>query len=292
MLLCLGAGCGDPTALPGSPLDGSVTEVGDAGIAADVAAGSGDARARMFRAPAPQACGPESPSPSVLRVVSWNIATGRITSLANVAEEIRRLDPDVLLLQEVDVGTDRSGQVDQPQVLAEALGMQHTFAETVPWDGGLFGMAILSRLSFSDVQVRYLDPTGAIEQRAGLSAWICRGATRLRFVSFHGDHISPDSAARNAAELARWVKEDIGSGSLIAGDFNAQPTAAGPRAVQAAGFVDLLLERDPRPTFGDWRIDFAFADPGLAATVTAARVEASAASDHLPLLVEIGGQQP
>jgi endonuclease/exonuclease/phosphatase family metal-dependent hydrolase len=296
LLVALAAGCDDDAGAGGLP---DATPPGDAAGPADDAAppadGGADSPAFPFsRSPPLVACPADAPRPASLRVVSWNIAVGRVTSIERVAEELVRLNPDIALLQEVDLGTNRSGNTDQPQVLSRITGMAHAFTATLPYDGGLFGDAVLGRLPFADVQVRWLDPTGADEPRIGLGVWFCVGPGPLRVVSFHGDHISKDSASRNAAEVAAWTMEDLRAsttgaaniGALLAGDFNSLPTEPGPQAVVAAGLVDILGSWDPRPTLNAGRIDFVFADPRLAAGVTAARVDGSTASDHRPLVVD------
>ena len=45
-----------------------------------------------------------------LRIVQWNIERGY--ELPGIIEQLRTLDADVLLLQEIDVGCDRSGGLD------------------------------------------------------------------------------------------------------------------------------------------------------------------------------------
>ena len=60
-----------------------------------------------------------SSSSSTLRVVQWNIERGYALPL--VIAELRALDADIVSLQEVDVGCDRSGGLDTGRVLAQAL---------------------------------------------------------------------------------------------------------------------------------------------------------------------------
>ena len=51
--------------------------------------------------------------------------------LAALADQIRDIDPDVIALQEVDLGQRRSGRLDQTAVLADLLGWNgHRFAAT------------------------------------------------------------------------------------------------------------------------------------------------------------------
>jgi endonuclease/exonuclease/phosphatase family metal-dependent hydrolase len=275
LLLVLLPGCRDPSSDPAA----------DAGPIVD--GSPGDTGALLFRKPSLAACVPGTPAPERLRIVSWNVHAGRTMPIQRVAQELVRVAPDIVLIQEIDVGTVRSGSTDQPQVLADALAMPHAFAAAYPFDGGFYGLALHARFPFQDVQVRFLDPTGAGEQRIALSAWLCVGATTLRAVNVHLDNISRDSAARNAVESVQWVNTDLAAGAVLAGDFNADPTDPGPQGVVAAGLVDVLGRFDPRPTLLQRRIDYVFADARLAAGVTAARVESSDASDHLPLVVDL-----
>lgn len=103
-----------------------------------------------------------SPAAACLRVLHWNIEKGR--ELKGIIRRLRE-DPwmcraDLILLNEVDCGTARGGQVDQARRLAEALGMNHawlpTYIECTKGVGadldaegentrGLHGLAILSR---------------------------------------------------------------------------------------------------------------------------------------------------
>ncbi len=242
----------------------------------------------LFRRPVVQACNPRAEAPRrPLRLVTWNVAVGRETSIAQVGADLVKLAPDVVLVQELDVGTRRSGNLDQAQVLGDVLGMAHAYAAAMAWDGGWFGQGIFSRFPISDVQVRRLDrPDLALEPRIGVSAWLCVGASLLRVVSFHGDSDSAEIAARNAVEVVQWVTSGIGEGAILAGDFNAEFDRRGPQAALSAGLVDVLGPFDPGPTFGGRRIDFIFADAGLARQVVTAGIGGSTASDHRPLAVD------
>ncbi|WP_147680957.1 endonuclease/exonuclease/phosphatase family protein [Actinomyces ruminicola] len=65
-------------------------------------------------------------------------ATARAV-LAALAEQIAELDPDVVALQEVDLGQTRSGRVDQAGMLAQLLGWRHhRFAAA--WAGPVAGL--------------------------------------------------------------------------------------------------------------------------------------------------------
>lgn len=67
-----------------------------------------------------------------LRVITWNIERGY--RLAKVVEALKEERADVIMLQEVDVGCERSFMNDVGAEIASALGMQIVFAseKTVP----------------------------------------------------------------------------------------------------------------------------------------------------------------
>jgi hypothetical protein len=84
-----------------------------------------------------------------LRVVSYNIRHGRgnddVVDLERTARVLRALSPDIVGLQEVDERATRSGGVPQAVRLGELLGMHHAFGRFMDYQGGAYGLAILSR---------------------------------------------------------------------------------------------------------------------------------------------------
>ncbi|HUG27420.1 MAG TPA: endonuclease/exonuclease/phosphatase family protein, partial [Gemmatimonadales bacterium] len=95
------------------------------------------------------ALGCTPPDPVTLRVVSYNIRHGRgmdgEVNLERTAAVLRQLTPDIVALQEVDNRVTRSGGEDQAAVLGGLLGMEHAFGSFMDYQGGQYGMAILSR---------------------------------------------------------------------------------------------------------------------------------------------------
>jgi endonuclease/exonuclease/phosphatase (EEP) superfamily protein YafD len=130
-----------------------------------------------------------------------------------------------------------------------------------------------------------LDAPSATERRIGLDVTLCVGPAAIRVVGTHCD-IDSDAGAKNAIDLVNALRDAIGNGLLLGGDFNALPSDAGPEAAVAAGLVDLAATRDPSPTWGDRREDYVFADSRLAPHVTSATVIATDKSDHRPVVVD------
>ncbi len=63
-----------------------------------------------------------------------------------VAGVIKKYQPDIVALQEVDVNTGRSGkQLHEAQVIAEKTGLQASFGKAIDFSGGAYGIAILTK---------------------------------------------------------------------------------------------------------------------------------------------------
>lgn len=227
----------------------------------------------------------------VLRVVTFNIHHGRGTDgkidLERVARTLQALKPDVVALQEVDRDTKRSGGVDQLQRLAELTGWNSAFGQTMPYDGGRYGNAILSRFPISEQTNHPLPVHEGQEPRAALMVTVTPGRDlpAFRFVSTHFSHDRADARLDQAGHLltrCRGVTVPL----LIGADFNAKPTSAPMQRFWKAGFVDqvhpqseidyILTRKDDR-----WERQEVLV------------VEDLVTSDHRPVLVTLrrGGEQ-
>ena len=112
-----------------------------------------------------------------MRLATFNILHGRtvgdgVVDLDRLAEAVRRLDPDILALQEVDRAQPRSHLADLTAVAAEAMGaVTHRFAAAITGTPGAtwiaaseddvpgvaaYGIALLSRYPARSWQVAHL----------------------------------------------------------------------------------------------------------------------------------------
>src|ERR1700731_1570832 len=87
--------------------------------------------------------------PRTLRVLTSNIHHGEGTDgrfdLSRLARVMKSVQPDVIALQEVDQGTERSGGVDQLAELERLTNMHAEFGKAMDYSGGGYGVAVLSR---------------------------------------------------------------------------------------------------------------------------------------------------
>ena len=87
--------------------------------------------------------------PHGVRLMSYNIRhcqgkDGKV-DVKRTANAILREKPDFVGLNEVDRCMTRSGGLDEAEELGRMLGLHATFAEAIPYQGGSYGNAVLSR---------------------------------------------------------------------------------------------------------------------------------------------------
>lgn len=163
---------------------------------------------------------------TALRVVAYNIKHGRgmdgKVDLERIAKVLRELKPDVIALQEIDNKCTRSGKVDQAAALGRLLGMQHRFGKFMDFQGGEYGLAVLSRHPILKSQRHQLAP-GA-EPRCALEIEIQPKGTKtpLSFLSIHNDWTKEGFRVAQITDLLRGLK-DRKHPIILAGDFNAKP---------------------------------------------------------------------
>ncbi len=237
------------------------------------------------------------------RLLTYNVrrcvgVDGRL-SPERVAAVIAECQPDIVALQELDVGRARTGRVDQAHVIARELGMHMHFHPAMRVMEELYGDAILTARPSKLVKAGALPGhplLPRLEPRGALSACVNIGGVDLNVINTHLGLFARERLAQvNALLGPEWLGAQGGRHPvMLVGDFNALPRSQVYRRLTA-----LLKDaqtfpriRRPQPTFPSrlpiMRIDHVF----VSRPIEVLRVEvvrtplARVASDHLPLLVE------
>ncbi|MEZ4471197.1 MAG: endonuclease/exonuclease/phosphatase family protein [bacterium] len=233
-----------------------------------------------------------STAPWTADVWTYNIRVGVESSVAALAAAVRAHGaPDLLALQEVGVRWNMGERVDQPAVLAEALGLGfHAFAGALlDEQGGRFGVALLSRWPLDGVQTTNL-PREVDEQRVILRARVLATVPFVALVTHLS--IKGPERLRQAVQVGRAVAAETLPVVLL-GDLNDVPGSPTVEAAEAglADCFDARGEGDPL-TFSvrtpQARIDYIACGGGLAPAGPCVVVRGATASDHFPLAARVG----
>jgi endonuclease/exonuclease/phosphatase family metal-dependent hydrolase len=243
-----------------------------------------------------------SPAPRRLKVLTYNvhscIGTDRRLAPERIAEVIAALEPDIIGLQELDVGRRRTGGIDQAHAIASVLQMQYHFHAALNVAEERYGDAILTGLPARMVKAGPLPSVG--EQRGALWIEVDMDDTRLHVFNTHLGLRRIDRMRQADVLLgpewlgnARCADQPV----IFLGDFNSVPSS--PPYKRIAGKLTDVRNRVSgglRPTYPSrfplLKLDHVFVSDAVT-VVDAAIIStplAKLASDHLPLLatVEIG----
>lgn len=228
-----------------------------------------------------------------IRVASFNIQIGRGTDgkydLKRTANALRLMKPDLIGLQEVDRGTDRSHGEDQARTLADLLKLPFAFGKASDRPGGEYGNAVLSRWPIIEQDNHLLPSWG--EQRAVLSTTIdVPRAGPIRFLSAHLQ--SPNRERQRPQRIGQIERISRlfargGSPVILAADVNAQPDSDELKRLRE-DWID-ATQSASGGTFPadqpDRRLDYIFVRRCDAWAMVRAEVIAEPiASDHRPVL--------
>ncbi|MBK1833149.1 endonuclease/exonuclease/phosphatase family protein [Roseibacillus ishigakijimensis] len=225
-----------------------------------------------------------------LRVTAYNIRHGAgrdgKVDLDRTAAVLRALDADLIALQEVDKNCRRSGQRDLAAELAQRLGMTHRFGKFMDYQGGEYGMAILSRLPIT-ATTRHPLPRGA-EPRCALEVQVTVPglAQPLSFLSIHNDWTDGEIRTRQVTALLTALAEHRHP-VILAGDFNGPRDDASLQLLEKRQWQILPKNDSPAPTFPahqpEVEIDFLVVKNLPPFTCRHWVEEEEDASDHRPL---------
>ena len=158
-------------------------------------------------------------NPLKLRVMTYNTAHANPDRAASV---IRKYNPDIVALQEIDKNNGRSGRhTDQAKEIAEKLGMSFQFFKAIGYADGEYGIAILSKYPIKSTQKTELP--GAGEHRVMGAAYIDLGHGKE--MVFACTHMDPDLDANGKIKQIKTIVDALADDRVpvvLAGDLNCQ----------------------------------------------------------------------
>lgn len=248
-------------------------------------------------APAPSTTAPGEPVPTppegieaiaceqlrrdvALTVVSLNTHRSYgANGMERIARELARLDPDVVLLQEIDRFFPRTRMVDQSTWFADRLDMEVAFGANVRRGRSEYGVATLSRFDIVGARNTLLPNAPGGEQRGLLRVTLELGDQRVNVYNTHLQNRMPALRDRQARVVAATLAADP-LPLVLGGDLNAGPATPALRSIRGP-VVDGFLRAGSGPGAthgGGARIDYVLASPHL--RPTSSRVYPSSVSDH------------
>jgi endonuclease/exonuclease/phosphatase family metal-dependent hydrolase len=165
---------------------------------------------------------------SRIRLMTYNVhrcqgIDGRVAP-ERIADVIRRAEPDIVALQEMDVRRARTNDVDQPDLLAQLLEMNYLFHPTMKLSRGAYGTAVLSRWPLESMRSGPL-PTltdRTVENRGALWVSVRIGDRALQVINTHLGLTRGERRLQAASLLGpEWLSSpDCTEPRVLCGDFN------------------------------------------------------------------------
>lgn len=218
--------------------------------------------------------------------------------IENAADVILGEGLDICALQEIDVHTKRCGGVHQLEALLQLLSAktgenwQGHFAKAIPFGGGEYGVALVSRYPITGVCTRAVGLSdaqktgGRFEDRVLLTVSLEVEGQPLTVINTHFGLMpaEQDLSVQYITEALQTIDTPV----LLAGDFNVEPDdphiAVLCRVLTPAAAPDAMPLSYPSDV-PDRTIDYIFSGNGV--SVTGLRAVATCYSDHRPLVAQV-----
>lgn len=158
-----------------------------------------------------------------LRVITLNTRHGEIENGTidgiKQATEIKKYNPDIILLQEVDMYTDRVNQIDELQIFKNITGLQYTtFGSNIDFENGGYGNAILSKYPILKSE-NYINTKFIKENRGILYIEISINGKNVEVFNTHFP-VRENERLAFAKQINRIVDNKKSNDVIIGGDFN------------------------------------------------------------------------
>jgi endonuclease/exonuclease/phosphatase family metal-dependent hydrolase len=238
------------------------------------------------------------PVKSSIRIMTYNvhscIGMDGYLSAQRIARVIARYEPDIVALQELDMNKLRTGQIDQPHVIAKYLNMFYHFHPSIKIEEEKYGNAILSRFPMKLIFAGKLPVLNnrSLEQRGAL--WVKLNIDGVDW-NVINTHLGLDGAERAAQIKAllglQWLGHpDCVQPAVLCGDLNSLPNS------KVCKHVKSVLKDTNIKKLKTWpsrhlisQIDHIFVSRDIQIEdIQTSRTDLDKiASDHLPLIADL-----
>ena len=224
---------------------------------------------------------------NTLKLMSYNIKNANgmddVCNFQRIANVINNASPDVVAIQEVDSMTNRSGQKYVLGEIAERTQMHGYFAPAIDYDGGKYGIGLLTKQL--PLRLQTLPLPGREEARTLILA-------EFADYIYCCTHMSLTEEDRmKSLELVKAFTSSSTKPLFLAGDMNAEPESGFIKELQK-DFQILSNPKqhtfpapDPKETI-DYIATLKQNAKGFA-VISAKVINEPMASDHRPILVEL-----
>jgi len=231
----------------------------------------------------------------ILRIMTYNIHVGvgmdKKLDLQRIADVINKEKPDLVGLQEVDRGVKRTEGKDEIVELAQMTKMDYAFAHNLDYQGGQYGVAILSRYLLKNVDHQMFENKREAERRGMLRVEVEIDGKLVNFVTTHLDYQFEDGRVFETEQMLKFL-EPVKGPLIVVADLNDEPTGAAYKLMDEL-FDDAWAASKARGDGFSYpadkpvkRIDHIFYRPETA-KVKKVWMVTTLSSDHLPVMAEI-----
>lgn len=250
----------------------------------------------MCDSPAARISAGPLPASQRLRVMTYNIHVGvgmdKKLDLARIAGVINAQHPDLVGLQEVDRAVTRTQRIDEIAELAKLTKMDYAFAFNLHYQGGQYGVAILTRFTIRATDHRLYLNTREAERRGFIRAEVIVHGSIVNFVTTHLDYQNDDGRLFEAQQLLQALK-DVKGPLIVVGDFNEVPSGRAYQLMRYQFEDSWIDSRGTDPGFSyptdkpAKRIDYIFSRSSDRVRTRRSWVVNTDASDHIPVVADL-----
>ena len=221
-----------------------------------------------------------------VRVMSYNVKNGigmdGIKSIERCAAVIRKVQPDIVAIQEVDSMTRRNKKYVLGE-LAKHAGYPHAyFGKAIPYQGGAYGIGVLSKEKALSVKIYPLpckrEPRALLVVEFKKYYMLCTHLSGVAKRDGHGVQV----------DIVRDVVTKLDKLVILAGDMNARPKSAPMMALKEVASVLTDESKFTAPSHNPSKcIDHILGANGSFKVSKRCVMYNHLESDHLPIYVDV-----